>query len=204
MRQAFLREVMLPESEWGDREKLRLAGFVERTLAGSIGPAAARVIVEGYLSSMGSRMEEVFDLFGPVSSSLEDSEQKLKRRAAELSVLFEAARRLASSLSTPDLLEGVLNLLVERLGIEKCAVRLLGEDGRLRLKGSRGLDAEGWEQAVKPDPESLLGQCLLTPQVVSVPDASQVADRLQGLMEGKSKPPWCWRPSPRKPAPWGC
>jgi phosphoserine phosphatase RsbU/P len=185
MRQAFLREVMLPESEWGDREKLRLAGFVERTLAGSIGPAAARVIVESYLSSMGSRMEEVFDLFGPVSSSLEVSEENLKRRAAELSVLFEAARRLASSLSTPDLLEGVLNLLVERLGIEKCAVRLLGEDGRLRLKGSRGLDPMGWEMAVKTKPESLLGQCLASAQVISVPDASQVADRLQGLLDGE-------------------
>ncbi len=30
-RQAFFREVVTPESPWGDREKLRLAGFVERT-----------------------------------------------------------------------------------------------------------------------------------------------------------------------------
>ena len=40
--QAFVREVAIPESEWGDREKLRLVDFIERTVAGSIGPAAAR------------------------------------------------------------------------------------------------------------------------------------------------------------------
>ncbi len=182
-RHAFLREVAIPESEWGDREKLRLAGFIERTMAGSIGPAAARVIVEGYLSSVGSRMEDVFDLFGRISSSLEESEQQLKRRVAELSVLFEAARRLASSLYIPDLLEGVLGVLVEQLGIEKCAVRLLDEDGILHLKGSRGLPSAAREQVVKPESDSLLGQCLLTPQVISVADSSAFRDRLQGLVE---------------------
>jgi sigma-B regulation protein RsbU (phosphoserine phosphatase) len=180
--QAFLRGMGIPETEWGDKEKLELAYFVERTIAGSIGPAAARVIVESYLSGLGSRMEDVIDLFGQVSSSLEESEQKLKRRAAELSVLYEAARRLASSLYIPDLLEGVLNLLVERLGIEKCAVRLLGEDGLLHLKGSRGLAPEPRDQAMKPDPESFLGECLLSSQVISVPDTSTVSDRLQGLL----------------------
>jgi sigma-B regulation protein RsbU (phosphoserine phosphatase) len=180
-RQAFLREVAIPEAEWGDREKLRLAGFIERTIAGSIGPAAARVIVEGYLSSLGSRMEDVFDIFGRISSSLEESEQQLKRRVAELSVLYEAARRLASSLYIPDLLEGVLGVLEEKLGVEKCAVRLLDEDGFLHMKGFRGLPPEAREQVVKPHPESLLGQCLLTPQVISVADAATVADRLQGL-----------------------
>ena len=155
--------------------------------------------MEGYLSSLGSRMEDVFDLFGRISSSLEESEQQLKRRVAELSVLYEAARRLASSLYIPDLLEGVLGVLVEQLGVEKCAVRLLDEDGFLHMKGFRGLPPEAREQVVKPDPESLLGQCLLTSQVISVSDSSTVADRLQGLRKMKLWPPWCWRPSLRKP-----
>jgi sigma-B regulation protein RsbU (phosphoserine phosphatase) len=181
-RRAFLQEVAIPESEWGDREKLRLAAFVERTLAGSIGPAASRVVVEGFLSSLGSRMEDVFDLFGRISSSLEESEQQLKRRVAELSVLFEAAHRLASSLYIPDLLEGVLGVLGEKLGIEKCAVRMLDEDGFLHIKGSRGLPLEAREQVTKPEPASFLGQCLLTPQVISVADATTALDRLHGLL----------------------
>jgi sigma-B regulation protein RsbU (phosphoserine phosphatase) len=177
----FLRETGVPEQDWGDKEKLALANFVERTVAGSVGPATARVIVEGYLAGLGSRMEDVFDLFSKVSSSLEESEEKLKRRAAELSVLYEAAGRLASSLHIPDLLEGVFDLLVERLGIERCAVRLLGEDGLLHLKGSRGLAPEAQEQLVEPDPQSLLGECLASSQVISVPDTAAVAARVQGL-----------------------
>jgi phosphoserine phosphatase RsbU/P len=182
-RRDFLREVGMPESEWGDREKLRLADFVERTIARSIGPAAARVLKEGYLSAMGTRMEDVFDLFGRISSTLEESEQALKRRVAELSVLYEAARSLASSIYIPDLLEGVLGVLEEQLGVEKCTVRLLDEQGYLHIKGFRGLPPEAREQVVKPEPESLLEQCLRTSQVISITDSTAVADRLQGLLE---------------------
>ena len=179
----FLMEVGMLEHEWGDQEKMRMVNFVERTIAGSIGPASARVIMEGYLSSLGSRMEGVFDLFGKVSSSLEESQQKLKRRVVELSVLYEAARRLTSTLYLPDLMEGVLDLLVEPLGVEKCSVRLLDEDGYLRIKSYRGLPPQALDMAIKPDMQSLLGQCLLTPEVISVSDASIVGDRLQGLLE---------------------
>lgn len=182
-RRNFLQEVGIPEAEWGDRERLRLADFVERTLARSIGPAAARVLKEGYLSAMGTRLEDVFDLFGRISSTLEESEQALKRRVAELSVLYEAARNLASSLYIPDLLEGVLGVLVEQLGVEKCTVRLLDEQGFLHIKGFRGLPPEVREQVVKPEPDSLLGQCLRTSQVISITDSTAVADRLQGLLE---------------------
>lgn len=182
-RQQFLQEIKLAEEDWGDRQKIALADFVERTIAGSIGPAAARVIMDGYLSSVGSRMEEVFDLFGRVTSSLEESQEQLKRRVAELSVLYEAARKLTSSLYMPELMEGVLDLLVDRLGVERCAIRLLDDDGFLRIKSSRNLSPKVQEIAIKPDMRPLLGQCLLTPQVISVADSSIVWDRLQGLHE---------------------
>lgn len=183
-RQTFLHQIGSPEREWSDQEKQRLGSFVERAIAGSIGPAAARVIMEGYLSSVGSRMEGVFDLFGQVSSSLEESKQKLQRRVAELSVLYEAARKLTSSLYLPELLEAVLDLLVERLGVEKCSVRLLDEDGMLRLRSYRGLSPLAQDLSVKPDIGSLLGECLLTPHVISVSDTSLVnQDRFQGLLE---------------------
>ncbi|MBW1917369.1 MAG: GAF domain-containing protein [Deltaproteobacteria bacterium] len=183
-RRAFLTQVEIPEKDWGDREKLQLQAYVERTIAGSIGPAAARVIMEGYLSSLGSRMEGVFDLFGQVSSSLEESQQKLKRRVAELSVLYEAARTLTSTLYLPELIEGVLDLLVERLGVEKCSVRLLDDEGMLVIKSYRGLTRLAPVLSVKPEINTLLGQCLLTPQVISVSDTSLMGrDRLEGLLE---------------------
>jgi len=185
-RQTFLEGLKNPEEEWGDQEKIQLADFVERTIAGSIGPAAARVIVDGYLSSVGSRMEEVFDLFGRVTSSLEESQEQLKRRVAELSVLYEAARKLTSSLYMPELMDGVLNLLVDRLGVERCAIRLLDDDGFLRIKSYRNLPPQVGEVGIKPDMRPLLGQCLLTPQVISVADSTIVWDRLQGLHEAET------------------
>ncbi|MBI4796857.1 MAG: GAF domain-containing protein [Deltaproteobacteria bacterium] len=183
VRQTFMLEIKAPEEDWGDREKVQLVDFVERTIAGSVGPAAARVLMEGYLSSLGSRMEDVFDLFGRISSSLEESQEKLKMRVAELSVLYEAARKLTSTLHLPDLVEGLQDLLVERLGVDKCLVRLLGEDGLLHIKSFRGLSPQAKEMAVKPEMGSMLGQCLLTPQVISIADTSLVQDRLQGLLE---------------------
>jgi signal transduction histidine kinase len=179
----LLLEIAVPEKDWGDTEKLKLATLVERTIAGVIGPAAAQVIMESYLSSTGSHMEKVFDLFGHISSSLEESQQQLRRRVAELSILYEAAQRLTSSLYLPDLIEGVLDLLKERLLVERCAVRLIDDDGFLRIKSARGLPPEAGETAVKPEMRSFLGQCLLTPQVVLVSDSSIVSDRVEGMLE---------------------
>jgi PAS domain S-box-containing protein len=123
----------------------------------------------------------VFDLFGRISSSLEESEQQLKKRVSELSVLYEAAQRLASSRNFPEILDGVLGVLVEKLDVEKCAVRLLDEDGLLHMKAFRGLPPEARGAVEKPDTASLLGECLSTSRVISVPDSSVVAHRLQGL-----------------------
>ena len=182
-RQHVLLQIASPEEDWGDQEKLHLATLVEQNIAGVIGPAAAQVIMEGYLSSIGSRMEKVFDLFGHISGSLEESQQQLKRRVAELSILYEAAQKLTSSLYLPDLIEGVLDLLRDRLLVERCAVRLMEDDGFLRIKSSRGLPAGTGEVPIKPEMRSFLGQCLQTPQVVLVSDSSIVLDRVEGLLE---------------------
>ncbi len=102
---------------------------------------------------------------------------------AELSILYEAAQRLTSSLYLPDLIEGVLDLLKDRLLVERCAVRLMEDDGFLRIKSSRGLPARSGEVPIKPEMRSFLGQCLQTPQVVLVSDSSIVLDRVEGLLE---------------------
>jgi signal transduction histidine kinase len=77
----------------------------------------------------------------------------------------------------------VLDLLKERLMVERCAVRLIDDDGFLRIKSARGLPPEAGEAAVKPELRTFLGQCLLTPQVVLVSDSSIVSDRVEGLFE---------------------
>ncbi|MFA7060273.1 MAG: sodium:solute symporter family protein, partial [Pedobacter sp.] len=53
----------------------KLKRFAERTLAGSVGAAAAGAIIESYLSDLGSRMESVYDVFSTVRTSLAESKE---------------------------------------------------------------------------------------------------------------------------------
>lgn len=60
--------------------------FVERTLAGSVGAAAAGAIMDSYLSDMGSKMESVYDIFSTVKTSLDQSREALyvRLKASEI------------------------------------------------------------------------------------------------------------------------
>ena len=52
--QEFITENNLEtETLWTDADKLRLRDYIERLIGGSVGPAAARVVVDGYLASRG-------------------------------------------------------------------------------------------------------------------------------------------------------
>ena len=123
---------------WTIADKLRLRDYIERLIGGSVGPAAARVVVDGYLASRGSRLDGVFDLVGEVSHSLEESREALKQRLNELSILNEAAQHSTSSLSLPQILESILRLLHHKIGVEQSSIRLLDEDGVLRLESYLG------------------------------------------------------------------
>ncbi len=63
-----------------------LKRFAERTLAGSVGAAAAGAIVDSFLSDMGSRMESVYDIFSNVRTSLDQSREALyvRLKASEI------------------------------------------------------------------------------------------------------------------------
>ena len=70
-----------------------LKRFTERTLAGSVGAAPARIIIENYLTARGSEMEDVFDIFGSVTISRTSSRE-------QLGVLYEAAHTACSMTTT--------------------------------------------------------------------------------------------------------
>ncbi len=63
-----------------------LKRFTEKTLAGSVGAAAAGAIVDSFLSDMGSRMESVYDIFSNVRTSLDQSREALfvRLKASEI------------------------------------------------------------------------------------------------------------------------
>ncbi|MDD5286947.1 MAG: sodium:solute symporter, partial [Desulfuromonadaceae bacterium] len=65
-------EGLVPEFELPNLKR-----YTEKTLAGSVGAAAAGAIVDSFLSDMGSRMESVYDIFSTVRTSLDQSRESL-------------------------------------------------------------------------------------------------------------------------------
>ncbi|MBN2231588.1 MAG: response regulator [Deltaproteobacteria bacterium] len=159
-----------------DQDRMRLAGQVEKVLAGAVGSSAARVICDSYMRALGSEMESVFDIFGKISLSLEASQEELRQRVKELSVLFEAARTIGSSVSLQQIMDNILDLLVDTFSVDNCSVRLLDEDGMLRIKCQRGLKPEFVKTAERqPSMECHSGECYLTGRVIRVPDAERIS-----------------------------
>ena len=162
-------------SQMNDQERMQLAAEVEKCIAGSVGSSAARIICDTYMKALGSEMENVFDIFGKISLSLEASQEELQQRIKELSVLYEASRMVASSLDPKRVMSDLLDLLVDKFNVDTCSVRLLDSDGMLRIKAQRGLKPEFVKTAERqPNMECYSGECFLTGKVIKVPDTEKI------------------------------
>jgi phosphoserine phosphatase RsbU/P len=133
-----------------------LKRFIERTLAGSVGAAAAGAIVESYLSDMGSRMESFYDIFSSVRSSLEESREALyvRLRASEL---------MNRSLDLRIIMDDLLDLLLQEFHFDLVVVRLLDDNGQLVVRSVRGEAAlRGRITALAADADPLIDEVLHT------------------------------------------
>lgn len=174
-------------SEMNDQERMRLAAEVEKSIAGSVGSSAARVICDTYMKALGSAMEDVFDIFSKISLSLEASQGELQQRIKELSVLYEASRLVTSSLDPKRVMDDLLDLLVNKFNIDNCSVRILDRDGMLRIKAQRGLKPEFVKTAERqPNMECYSGECFLTGKIIHVPDTEKINKSIStNLMTGQ-------------------
>lgn len=154
-------------------DRQALVGFVERTLSGAIGAPSAQAILEGLGHAATGRFEAIFDLFGRVSRSLEQSREELQRRVRELSLLFEATRRIAATLDPQRMMDGVVELLHREFSFDLLTVRLLEPDGRLRIRSQVGLPA-GTDLSAgdSVSRETYFGECFLDGRMVVVEDVS--------------------------------
>ncbi len=174
-------------SEMNDQKRMQLAAEVEKSIAGSVGSSAARIICDTYMKALGSEMENVFDIFGKISLSLEASQEELQQRIKELSVLYEASRMVASSLNPKRVMDNLLDLLVNKFNVDNCSVRLLDHDGMLRIKAQHGLRPEFVKTAERqPNMECYSGECFLTGKVIHVPDTDEINKAIStNLMTGQ-------------------
>ena len=118
-----------------------LKRFVEKTLAASLGGAAAGAVVESFLSDIGSRMESVYDIFSTVRTSRDQSREALfvRLRASEI---------MNRSLELNIIMEDLLALLLREFKLDLCVIRLLNDQGKLQVRSFNG---EGGERITAED-----------------------------------------------------
>ncbi len=147
----------------------------ERCLASALGTQSARIIINSTLAWPRDRAVEILDIFGGVSKTLAESREALERRLRELVVLHEASHALSRSLDLDTLLQEVLLLIKREFGFEHLAVRLMNDDGILKIRSHVGLiDAYVVASAMVPSRETYFGQCYLDARPVVVGDTRQI------------------------------
>lgn len=105
----------------------KLKRFTEKTLAGSVGAAAAGAIVDSFLSDMGSRMESVYNIFSSVRTSLDQSREALfvRLRASEI---------INRTLDIQIIMNDLLELLTKEFKLEIALIQLREPNGTLTIK----------------------------------------------------------------------
>ncbi|PLX75855.1 MAG: stage II sporulation protein E [Desulfuromonas sp.] len=148
-----------------EQELLKLKHFTELTLAGSVGSAPARIIIENYLSARGSHMEDVFDIFGSVSISRSASRE-------QLSVLYETARTIASGNDLKSILDEILEIFTDQFKFDLCVIRILDEERQtLTVRSQRGMSSKHFGESERNlSMDTFIGETFLTNQVSVVND----------------------------------
>lgn len=147
----------------------------ERCLASALGTPSAHMIINSTLAWPHEHAVEILDVFGSVSQTLVESRDALERRLRELMVLHDASRALSQSLDIDTLLQEVLQLIKREFGFEHLGVRLLNEDGLLRIRSHVGLSDEYVAaSAMVPSRDTYFGSCFLDAKPVVVGDTREI------------------------------
>ena len=109
-----------------------LKRYTEKTLAASVGAAAAGAIVDSFLSDIGSRMESVFNIFSTVRTSLDQSREALYVR-------LKASEIINRTLDIHIIMDDLLHLLLHEFNLDIATIQLCNEDGVMTTKSIQSL-----------------------------------------------------------------
>lgn len=153
-----------------ENELPKLKRFTELTLAGSVGAAPARIIVDNYLSARGSHMEDVFDLFGSINISRTASRE-------QLSVLYDAARFVASGNDLQSILDDILKIFTEQFKFDLCVIRILDQDRQtLTVRSQSGMTSEHFGESERDlTLDTFIGETFLTNTMSVVNDSDFIS-----------------------------
>ncbi len=125
-----------------------LKRHTEKTLAGSVGAAAAGAIVDSFLSDMGSRMESVYDIYSTVRTSLDQSRESLFVR-------LKASEIINRTLDLQIIMDDLLNLLLKEFNLDVAIIQLKNDDGTFTVNSYQGanrrpINVNHWYTESKP------------------------------------------------------
>jgi sigma-B regulation protein RsbU (phosphoserine phosphatase) len=108
-----------------------LKRFTEKTLAGSVGGAAARAIVNNFLSGIGSSMEPVYDIFSSIRTNLDQNRESLFVR-------LKASEIINRTLDLQLIMDDLLKLLVKEFRFDAALILEKDEDNLLSIRSFQG------------------------------------------------------------------
>lgn len=134
----------------------QLKRFIERTLAGSLGGAAAGAIVESYLSDIGSKMESVYDIFSTVRSELSESREAL-------SVRLRASEIMNRTLDLSIIMYDLLDLIRREFKFDLAVIRTVDDQGMLVTRSYSGMQIPSiTKREIVPDITTHIGDAFLS------------------------------------------
>lgn len=110
-----------------------LKRFTEKTLAGSVGGAAARAIVNNFLSDIGSSMEPVYDIFSSVRTNLDQNRESLFVR-------LKASEIINRTLDLQVIMDDLLRLLVKEFKLDVALILAKNDEGTFSISCIQGVD----------------------------------------------------------------
>src|SRR5260370_3710862 len=110
-----------------------------------------------------------------MASKLEPTHAQLENRLNELSLLYDVARSLTSTLELPELLSRIGTLVAQRLKIPQFSIMLINGDGKLEVK-SAFPPGQGMEGRTFRSGEGACGRAAKTQEAVYLPDLESDAE----------------------------
>lgn len=156
------------------QQSILLRNYVEKTLAAYLGTATSKNILDSFLKVHGTKIVEIFEIFQDVSETLKESRENLAIRLNELSLLYKSLQELLSTIDEDKVLDIGLNIIQKNFNATGCAIVLMDNDNKLRIKRQSGLAEELVNHIVfESTKTSYVGRAFEEKSIVAVEDIEQ-------------------------------